>query len=203
MFGIQKRVMFGGAVAALLVVSGCIANEIPKSHSIGSDEAGSDKESGIRRLEDEMITLGPNYWYQFTSLKYSTHCLQKNRKNLKLAECNSADDRQKWHINDSGTIKNKRQYIGHLERTFCLTVDRNNGMSVRKCYDKDHIESGRQTFVNIRHGDATVRLEAEISRGGCVAVNGTKYENYYDDNCDDGNSHGFDVVTALHTHNSL
>ena len=48
MFGIQKRVMLGGAVAALLVVSGCIANEIPKSHSIASDEAGSDKESGIR-----------------------------------------------------------------------------------------------------------------------------------------------------------
>jgi len=47
MFGIQKRVMFGGAVAALLIVS-CIANEIPKPHSIASGEAGSDKENGIR-----------------------------------------------------------------------------------------------------------------------------------------------------------
>jgi len=195
MFGIQKRVMFGGAVAALLIVS-CIANEIPKPHSIASGEAGSDKENGIRRLEDDIIPLGPNYWYQFKSLKYSTHCLQKNRKNLKLAKCNSENDRQKWHINDSGTIKNKRQYIGYPEGRFCLTVDRNNDMSVRKCYEKGHNKSDRQTFVNITHGDATVRLEAEISRGGCVAVNGTKYENYYDDNCDDGNSNVFDVVIS-------
>jgi len=197
MFGIQKRFMLGGAVVAVLVVSGRAAREIPQSHSVVSSEAGAGTKGEIRHLEENKIEiLGENYWYQFKSLKYDApYCLQRKRTYLKLAKCDGDDNRMKWHINESGTVKNKDQYF---EQSFCLHVQSNGTVRVRRCLEgsvRQTIGSlGRQTFMKIRHGDAAVRFEAVASGGGCVVVSGKGYGNYYDEDCDDGNSHVFDVL---------
>eukprot|EP00588_Corethron_pennatum_P007218 CAMPEP_0194298356 /NCGR_PEP_ID=MMETSP0169-20130528/60120_1 /TAXON_ID=218684 /ORGANISM="Corethron pennatum, Strain L29A3" /LENGTH=189 /DNA_ID=CAMNT_0039048333 /DNA_START=405 /DNA_END=974 /DNA_ORIENTATION=+ len=189
----MTRFIFGGTVAALLIVFGRAAHATPDVHSTVSSEITAGTEEGeIRRLEayDQIDILGSNYWYQFQSMIDGTpFCLQRIRTYLFLLKCNNYNDRQKWHINDSGTVKNKKQY---LEQNFCLHVDGNRDVRVRKCLEG----SGRQTFAKIGHGDAEARFEAVTPGGGCVAVSGKGFRNYYDETCDSGDTHIFDVVVV-------